>query len=294
MKQHDYKWDQVILGYNLSALIFAFYSGIPVIGFTSSAPWDFEKISSVNLMEFGMGKGIITHQVQLWEHLYMALSMGGQLPFSDNAESIRIDDQRLVITTSKRSKVIRGEFNKLWVFDDDKIQGLPDILERCEMYRVIDWFNVRSGMKHEENHLIQPSDDFVQSIYFYPSERIQGNHPDKKDLCAESFLHECQLDDFEYSPTYARFKIIDIMKQAGIRGTRNGTNSNGTPKHYSIKMDFDRRRIKRTDMHKYKDVAHITFNRVAPATLLKECLIDGLLRGRVGPANQYIPKVLIK
>ena len=31
-----------------------------------------------------------------------------------------------------------------------------------------------------------------------------------------------QLNNFDYSPTMARFKIIQLMKDAGIRGARNG------------------------------------------------------------------------
>ena len=38
MKEHTYQWDDVIIGYSLSALIYAFYTGHPVIGYGDSAP----------------------------------------------------------------------------------------------------------------------------------------------------------------------------------------------------------------------------------------------------------------
>jgi hypothetical protein len=79
MKEHRYHWDDVIVGYSLSALIYAFYSGMPVIGYMSSAPWHFEKLRfEIDLSEYGMGKGIVRSEIELWNHLYMLLSMGGR------------------------------------------------------------------------------------------------------------------------------------------------------------------------------------------------------------------------
>ncbi len=293
MKEHRYQWDGVIVGYSLSALIYAFYTGMPVVGYPSSAPWNFEKIREIDLSAYGMGSGKIKHQIDLWDHLYMILSMGGQLPFADNAASIRVDDSSLVVTTANRSRIVRGDFSTAWVFDDDKIEGMPDILNLCDTYRVVDWFDVRSGMRHGESKLIEPSEDFVRNIYFYPSERLHGNHADKKDLCSESFLSEDQLDEFEYSPTYARFKVISKMKEVGIRGARNGSDSNGNPKHYAIKIEFQKRRIRKTDMHKYAETPNIVFNRIEPHMLLNECLANTKPYGDPRPANPYIPKVLL-
>jgi hypothetical protein len=294
MKEHKYHWDDVIVGYSLSALIYAFYSGMPVIGYMSSAPWHFEKLRfEIDLSDYGMGKGTIRSEIELWNHLYTLLSMGGQMPFADNAESVRIEEDALVVTTHNRSRVIRGGCTVKWIFDDYKIEGMPPIIKPCEQYRVADWFDVRSGMKHDENQHMDPSEDFVRNIYFYPSARIDGNHTDKKDVCSESFLHENQLDDFEHSSTYARFKVIDAMKNLGIRGARNGIGSNGKPKHYALKIEFDKRQKKRVSMHTYKIRNDLIYNRVSPSTLLKECLYNSKAFGPPTPANPYIPKVLL-
>ena len=294
MKEHKYHWDGVIVGYNLSALIYAFYTGFPVVGYMSSAPWHFEKLSPMaDLSKYGMGKGSYAYQIELWHHLYMLLSMGGQVPFADNAASIRIDDGCLVVATDNRSRIVRGEYNTMWMFDDHNIEGMIAIQEPCETYRVVDWFDVRSGMKHGESHLMDPSEDFVRNIYFYPSERLDGHHPDKKDLCSESFLHQSMLDDFNHSPTYARFKVLEVMRNMGIRGARNGVGPNGKPKHYALKIEFERREKKRVSMHTYQPTPGIIFNRVEPSVLLDECLSESRNFGPPGPANPYIPKVLL-
>ena len=59
---------------------------------------------------------------------------------------------------------------------------------------------------------IENTSNFVNCIHFYPSNRIDGTH-NKKDLAAISYLTKDQLDDFNYSDTYARFVVEDLMKQ---------------------------------------------------------------------------------
>ena len=68
------------------------------------------------------------------------------------------------------------------------------------MFKVIDWVNIRSGMVHEHDTLEDTESSFVNKIYFYPSERIDGNH-DKKDLVAVSYMNKKQIDSIEYSDT---------------------------------------------------------------------------------------------
>lgn len=293
MKEHKYQWDGVIVGYSLSALIYAFYTGMPVVGYMSSIPWHFEKLRfKIDLSDYGMGKDTLEYQIEMWNRLYMLLSMGGQLPFADNAATIRLEEKSLVVSTDNRSRIVRVQYNKVWVFDDDRIEGMPAVEEPCEDYRVADWFDVRSGMKHGESKLMDPAEDFVRNIYFYPSERLHGNHKDKKDLCSESFLHESRLDDFEHSPTYARFKIVDAMTSMGIHGARKGIGSNGKPKYCAIKIEFDRREKKRVAMHTYEHHPDLIFNRVDHYAMLKECL-QHVTNLPPGPANPYIPKVLL-
>jgi hypothetical protein len=92
----------------------------------------------------------------------------------------------------------------------------PEILG----YRTLDWFDVRSGMKHDYNYLLDDS-EFCKKIHFYLSWRIDGNY-DRKDLVCESYLTEEQLNDVNYSDSISRLKVLNMMKEAGIRGTGNG------------------------------------------------------------------------
>jgi len=49
-------------------------------------------------------------------------------------------------------------------------------------------------------------------VQFYLSDRVDGN-TDKKDLFTTSFLSGEQLQDFEYSDTIVKFKLLDILQK---------------------------------------------------------------------------------
>ena len=50
------------------------------------------------------------------------------------------------------------------------------------------------------------------------------------------------MSNFEYSDTMVKFKVGAMMKKAGIRGARNGrdTNNPNKYKYYSVKKDIDK------------------------------------------------------
>jgi hypothetical protein len=84
----------------------------------------------------------------------------------------------------------------------------------------------------------------VREVYFYPTERMSGNHQNK-DLVAISYLTKEQLNDIEYSDLYARYKILSMMRKAGIKGARNGRDVNNPHKYkyYLPKIESSGREI---------------------------------------------------
>ncbi len=146
------------------------------------------------------------------------------------------------------------KFNKLIIFDDYLFSGLGLCNISKNKVEVYDWFSVKSGMKHEYD-IIYGEDDFVNKIYFYQSDRIDGNHL-YKDAISYSILDEDQMDDFEYSDINARFKTVYLMKNAGIKGTRNGkdTLNKNRYKYYAVRIEnFKREIIKPKNIYKNKD-----------------------------------------
>jgi len=136
--------------------------------------------------------------------------------------------------------LIKVAYDNLRIFDTVNVGGLSaDYEEEVRGYRVFDWFDVRSGMRHDIDQIVDEESDFVKKIYFYLSDRIDGNQ-DKKDMVAESFLDKEQIHDIEYSDSISRLKAIKMMKDAGIKGKKNGRG-----KFLSIKIDLWKREIKK-------------------------------------------------
>tara|TARA_Y100001951_G_C11175423_1_gene202783 strand:+ start:156 stop:638 length:483 start_codon:yes stop_codon:yes gene_type:complete len=106
-------------------------------------------------------------------------------------------------------------------------------------YICYDWIAFNRGGKHEID-LIETNDNFVNQIWFYPTDRVDGNSP-IKDACIVSTLTENELLRFDYSQTMARFKMIAEMKERGMRGLFNGYSPTGAPKYYKFRTTIIRR-----------------------------------------------------
>ena len=113
----------------------------------------------------------------------------------------------------------------------------------CDTYVCYDWIAFNRGGKHQVDYM-KTQDDFVREIWFYSSDRIDGNTL-VKDACAVSHLTQQELDDFDYSETMARFKVVNEMESRGMKGKFNGYGPNGKPKHYKFRTSCIRRRVDR-------------------------------------------------
>ena len=249
LKKHVYFHDTVVIGGSLQAFLYAYANNLPVIFVDKKPPFEFDEVDNLDFEGLGLqysyneGRkyserygGKEKRHLRLWERIGFLLGVAGLMPLSDLAESIRIQDNQLKIN-----------FNKLVIFDDEKVSGLTATTKQEKSKnRVIDWFSVRSGCNHEVAHLVDP-EDFINKIIFYPTKRSENRN--LKDLYAESYLTDEQLTNFDYSETMARFKILKMMKEAGMRGERNGRNpkyperSSVPYKYYAIKIEPSERVI---------------------------------------------------
>lgn len=195
----------------------------------------------------------------------------------DKVASLSVQENKLKASTHN-SRLGRFEFDKLVIFDDKSIRGLPRVRDqqvgRC---KVIDWFHVRSGMEHEHD-LLETEDDFIQKVIFYPSERF-GNQTSgrmRKDLVAISYLDEDQINNFDYSDTMAKFKIVQMMKDAGIKGARNGrdTYNPNIYRYYSPKIEAVEREILRDIKSFYHDDERFQFHYDTPEEIIENYFRD--------------------
>ena len=250
---HSYSYDNLVVGSGLNALMFAYLNKYPIIINADKPPLPFEFFdSNFDLGQFGFeprsyelntGNGIVEvglPRFEVWQKLFFVLSLSGLCPLSLKSASFRIQDDNEFKVVTRRSRVIKGKFGKLFVFDNENVRGLPfSLSDRIKKYKVVDWFNVRRGNKHNIDYTFT-NDDFVKEIYFYKAQIRNA-----KDIAAISFMVGQQLRDVQYTDTFVKFKVLKIMKELGIRGTRNGKDVHDPSKYsyYLPAIEYERRDV---------------------------------------------------
>ena len=254
MKGHIYEYNEIVIGGSMEALAYGYAKQVPVIFCKPSPPLIFEHYEpAADLEKLGVepreivltspaGKEVVGNpKAEVWQRLSFIMSLAGLLPLSSRATSISVGDDNILSIATNRARVVKFKFNKLIVFDKENLQGFAHTREEMLNYKVIDWIDVKSGTKHEYD-FIKTEDEFVNRIYFYDSGRVFGKG--RTDAAVVSYLTAEQLDSYEYSDTYAKYKVTQLMKDCGIRGAKNGKCSKtGKVKYTSIKIEPNRRQV---------------------------------------------------
>jgi hypothetical protein len=163
------------------------------------------------------------------------------------------------------ARVFKVKYKKLIIFDDENMTGLPVPIKENEDFIVLDWMIAKSCEKHKHNFL-EDTTDLVREVHFYPTKRVDGYCPDIKDLVTVSYLNKDQLSDFEYSDTYAKFKMMHMLKELNLRGRKNGKN------HRALKLEVEKREIRKAKMNLYKDSKHLKFKYEMPKEIKNDYL----------------------
>ena len=131
--------------------------------------------------------------------------------------------------------------------------------------------NITNGMNQEEDYFY-PGEQFVNEIYLYPTDRVDGEQLSLKDILVVSYLTSEQLQDFEYSDTYAKFKVLKFMKQNGIKGNMNGWRSKEKIKrcYYAFKVETTKREVVLLNKDIYKDSNNIKFMNLSIEDILQK------------------------
>jgi len=281
MRIHRSEHEEVVVGGTLSALLYAYYVNAPLIYVQPKIPFRFDYFDPYfdldGIVDQGEPQEFVTLDRDpkifgcakrvLWERLFFILSLAGQIPFADKVNSVRIEDKLRVIT--KRAH--EANFKGIRIYDDTKIQGISQTVERDEAtFRVYDWINVHSGATHRLDFIDDIGGTAIEKIIFYPSDRIDGNH-NKKDIVCVSTMTEDQLNDYRFSDTYVRFKVEKLMKEAGIRGTRNGRDQLNPEKYkyYAIKLDSAERQIEKIGFDHMSNREDIVLDSRTPEEIIR-------------------------
>ena len=263
-----FTYDTVVIGSSLNALLYAFIHNYPIFFAEERRPFRFDyfspeldlsalKIPACNksLTTFDGVKLIGQPKELLWERLFFLLSLDGKVPLSNLCNNIRYDGERMVCS-NEYSKILECGFRECVYFGDENSTG----------------FASQKGLDEDiyicYDHI---AFNFVREIWFYSSDRIDGNTA-VKDACIVSTLTEEELSIFDYSETMARFKMISEMESRGMKGKFNGYGPKGRPKHYKFRTTHDHRTKNRSPQKKIR----ITDNRISAPQLAEEDLVASL------------------
>lgn len=240
-----------MVGSSVEALLYAFTEQLPVFYTTPQRPFRFDylapdvdlsclkiDVESLSLNTFDGEKRVGIPRRLLWERLSFLLSLTGQQPLSNLAESVRFDGEDQLTFADAYSRLIDVKFDKCFYFGDERFTDFNVDSDDVICY---DWIAFNRGGKHAIDY-IETDDDFVKEIWFYSSDRIDGK-TEVKDACAVSYLSKEQITDFDYSETMARFKLVHEMESRGMKGKFNGYGPNGRPKHYKFRTSCIFRRV---------------------------------------------------
>jgi hypothetical protein len=256
-----YEYDSIVIGASVESLTYAYVNNFPVIYTHLQKPFKFDCFDpEFDLSLFDLETTSDFRKETLFEHLLFVLSLAGQVPFSDKIKVIEFEEDNSLTVVTRNNAVVRINVDKILVFDEHCFEGIPIPDKEAEKhYKVLDWINVRSGMKHRFDYY-KTDDDFVKELYFFPTERVDGNH-DKKDVVAVSYMSEEELNNIEYSDSYVRLKVLSLMKQIGIKGRRNGRDVNNRDRiiYRAIKIDTAERKVIPLHRDEYSDYKNLSF-----------------------------------
>ena len=272
---------ELVVGATLSALLYSYYTGYPLVYLEPSIPFRFdyfqpyfdldkivEQPEPREFITLDLKKKVGLPKRDMWERLYFILSLSGKIPYADKVKSVRIEEDINIITRK------RNTFNceSVRIFDDKQVQGLSQKISGEEKtFNVYDWINVHSGTTHSLDFIADISGSVIEEIIFYPSDRIDGNH-NKKDIVCVSSMTERQLNDYRFSDTYVRFKVESLMKEAGIRGARNGRDQLNPEKYkyYALKLESAEREVRDVSLSSETDDERVVFDSRTPEEIIKK------------------------
>jgi len=231
MKQ-EYYHDKIIIGGSLESLLYSFISETPIIIKEALLPFELEKISDLSDFKFlGYEGARSVYKSELWDRLTFLLSMNGMILVPNIVKNIRSERKAFSVTTIDNSR-IKIRYNEK--IDFDKMSS--------KILNVYDWFHVHSGAVHSHTLIEDKKSKFVNKLFFHSPKRV-GLNRKCKDVVAFSKVKTTDIELYENSESYARLKVLNMMKDNGIRGTANGYNKKGIQLHYAVKVEHSHRDI---------------------------------------------------
>lgn len=216
----------VVIGSNLAAVAFAYLNDYKLILNKEAYHHPFEKLEKgvdyASLFFYHpREKDIVKpddtiesleRKQFLLEHIIFAISMSGNVPFSDMASKIILkeNENKLVVGTKNTNDTIKVKYDNLYIFGPENILNLNSpkkVIKKKN--KVIDWFKAKSN-SIQTTDLIETENDFVNQIWFFRKVSNQF-----KDFLVISNISEENIRDPEYSSAMVRLDTKRLLDEYG-------------------------------------------------------------------------------
>ena len=223
---NEYHFDKLIIGGSLESLLYSFVNDTKILILEPLYPIEVYNLDyKPSLRLLGYSKDETVMMSELWDRLSFVLSMIGSNVFPNIINSHREQDGNIIVIT---------QHNKRITYSADEVVYFDKVSDKN--VTMLDWFNVRSGNNHGYTLIEDKDNNFISKICFYKSNRVGGNSR-MKDILAISDLTLEESMIIDHAEGIARIKILQMMKEKGIRGQSNGHDKDGRKLHYALNIE---------------------------------------------------------
>tara|TARA_R110000796_G_scaffold212609_4_gene328720 strand:+ start:2930 stop:3760 length:831 start_codon:yes stop_codon:yes gene_type:complete len=233
LKRHIFTHAQnIVVGGDITSFLYAFKNDYYVAFTKPGKPFFFEKFDTGDSKE------------AVWTFLYLQMMYRGKILGVDPNQTIRTDQDILKIITEANS-LLNYKFAGLTCFNPEMLSGASITEKKNRKHYVVDKIKLSARQHEQKHHFI--GDDFVKELHF-------DNVGRQKFIYVVSEIPEDKINDFDFGQVSLRYKLLPILKQLGIQGSRNGKN-----KSLSMKLTSIKRFTRPMETHEYQDEEKIKF-----------------------------------
>jgi len=261
LKDHIYSFDTVVVGGNLSSLIYAYINKLPIIISKADIPHPIDFFEpNISLKQINIKNDckilstpnstlvIGSLKENVYSNLYYTLAMNGQIIFDVPSQSVRLfKQQNLLKIVSERSRLYSFKFEKLICFSKD-VSGL-ELEVKLQQYELIGNFDVTRCYLHNHQALSEQEQGIIRF----------GIFEDYKTLLTSTLLDKEILNKNHHIDFYIKSYLEKYLDSFLVRRGRH-------------KIKADCKKMLKREIYK-EDVIHD--GNITLITLSEESIING-------------------
>jgi len=213
---HLYKWENIVVGGSLEAILYAFINDYTLIYTKLLPPFEYDFCNVSDDLSFCLlentetilnGKKTKKHvgleKKVLFYRLLFFLSLTGKVPCAQMVHSISSLPNNILKIVLERSRIIKVVYDKLHVFKPQMIKNLTlEVLEKNLSENIVyDYLEIVDGCKYE---YLYHGDGFPNEVYI-----------NDKQVISLSSLSYKELREFDFSEFMIKNTLNKILRKKG-------------------------------------------------------------------------------